>query len=69
MQLTLHMRLTGAALSTDDGAADGTELARILHQLADQFDGELFGPITGPLIDVNGNMVGNWAIVRLRDDL
>lgn len=68
MQLTLHMRLNSAAFFDLEGGRDGTEVARILHRLADDLDATgITGSEAGVLTDFNGNTVGAWRIVRLRD--
>lgn len=68
MFLSLHMKLNSAAFFDIDGTRDGTEVARILHRLAEQVDGTPIEPdLRGPLFDHSGNHVGTWQVVALRD--
>ena len=48
------------ANSAFDGAP-GTELARILRELASKIDGCCLAPGVDSLYDINGNTVGEWS--------
>jgi hypothetical protein len=52
---TLKLDIVGDAFATDTSG----ELARILRKLADRVDE---GADAGSLLDINGNIVGEWII-------
>jgi hypothetical protein len=55
MKLKLEIEMDNAAFEDQQGA----EVARILHKLADQLDGNVWlGGLSTRLIDFNGNVVG-----------
>jgi hypothetical protein len=68
MFLTLTMTMRSAAFFDIEGDLDGTEVARILHRLADDLDAtSITGGEAGTLHDFNGHTVGSWRIAPLRD--
>lgn len=56
---TLQMKTGNAAFSDEDGGDRGSEIGRILREAADTVEG---GRTSGKLIDINGNIVGEWDI-------
>lgn len=77
MQFTVSIDLDRAAFYvdvTEDGPDEnwrsGDEVARLLRALADRINANIgditaLGPsYTSNLLDINGNKVGTWSIVR-----
>ena len=62
-QFTVNIELGNDAMQTPD------DIARALHKIASYFDGETgatfpeLGPVTGKILDLNGNTCGSWAAV------
>lgn len=55
----IRFETANAAFSGEPGAA-GSEIARILLDLASKFDGQEIGIARGTIRDVNGNTIGHW---------
>lgn len=65
MKITVEVEMNNAAFSESEGGqgASGSEVARILHGLAERVDeSDLADRDSGFLMDYNGNRVGSWAV-------
>ena len=60
---SLTMKTGNAAFQEDNGEATpealGAEIARILRDVAEHAEN---GATSGPCLDVNGNLVGEWEV-------
>lgn len=60
-EFRVNIRTNNAAFWTDeDDTFDGTELARILRDIADAVDGYGISPKAQSIFDINGNRVGQY---------
>ena len=66
MKLQIEVRLAGSAFSIgeDDNLKDGSEIARILRNLSEYFDGDVVNISEYPLMDINGNKCGTAKITE-----
>ena len=65
MKLEIEMKLSGSAFDCgfDESLREGSEIARILNDLASYFDGDAVGKrVEIPLMDINGNKCGTARI-------
>lgn len=61
MKITIEINMDNAAFED----CNGTELARICRELADNFDTFPLEPTgTGNIRDINGNTVGEWDVTE-----
>lgn len=60
------MQLAGSAFAIDgdDNLKDGSEIARILRNLSEYFDGDVVNVSEYPLMDINGNKCGTAKITE-----
>lgn len=66
MKLQIEMRLAGSAfaIDEDDNLRDGSEIARILRNLSEYFDGDVVNVSEYSLMDINGNKCGTAKITE-----
>lgn len=66
MKLQIEMRLAGSAFALDEGdnLRNGNEIARILRNLSEYFDGDIVEIAEYPLMDINGNKCGTAKITE-----
>lgn len=60
MKLQIDLRLAGSAFEIDENTnlKNGSEVARILRNLSEYFDGDIVDVAEYPLMDINGNKCG-----------
>lgn len=58
--LTVNINADSSAFDNDNG----TEIARLLRKLADDFEGGNIPESSGRLLDTNGNTTGTWVFTE-----
>lgn len=66
MQLKITIKMDNSAFSGGCDYADCSECTRILREIADKLDGMdmIRAGLLSPLLDVNGNKVGEAKVTR-----